>query len=126
MGTVLNLRLFVLSKFIYLLSSHLAPLQSTVMVLRNMVGPEDIDDDLEGEVTEECGKFGSVNRVIIYQEKQGEEEDADIIVKIFVEFSMASEMNKAIQALNDRWFGGRKVVAEVYDQDRFNSSDLSA
>lgn len=100
--------------------------QSTVMVLRNMVGPEDIDDDLEGEVTEECGKFGSVNRVIIYQEKQGEEEDADIIVKIFVEFSMASEMNKAIQALNDRWFGGRKVVAEVYDQDRFNSSDLSA
>uniref|UniRef100_A0AAQ6AAV0 RRM domain-containing protein n=1 Tax=Amphiprion ocellaris TaxID=80972 RepID=A0AAQ6AAV0_AMPOC len=99
---------------------------STVMVLRNMVGPEDIDDDLEGEVTEECGKFGSVNRVIIYQEKQGEEEDADIIVKIFVEFSMASEMNKAIQALNDRWFGGRKVVAEVYDQDRFNSSDLSA
>ena len=72
------------------------------------------------------GKFGSVNRVIIYQEKQGEEEDADIIVKIFVEFSMASEMNKAIQALNDRWFGGRKVVAEVYDQDRFNSSDLSA
>ena len=101
-------------------------LQSTVMVLRNMVGPEDIDDDLEGEVTEECGKFGAVNRVIIYQEKQGEEEDADIIVKIFVEFSMASEMNKAIQALNDRWFGGRKVVAEVYDQDRFNSSDLSA
>ncbi|KAG7269563.1 hypothetical protein CRUP_029832 [Coryphaenoides rupestris] len=100
--------------------------ESTVMVLRNMVGPEDIDDDLEGEVTEECGKFGAVNRVIIYQEKQGEEDDADIIVKIFVEFSMASEMNKAIQALNDRWFGGRKVVAEVYDQDRFNSSDLSA
>ncbi|CAL8321903.1 unnamed protein product [Boreogadus saida] len=100
--------------------------ESTVMVLRNMVGPEDIDDDLEGEVTEECGKFGAVNRVIIYQEKQGEEEDADIIVKIFVEFSMASEMNKAIEALNDRWFGGRKVVAEVYDQDRFNSSDLSA
>lgn len=96
------------------------------MVLRNMVGPEDIDDDLEGEVTEECGKFGTVNRVIIYQEKQGEEEDADIIVKIFVEFSAASEMNKAIHALNDRWFGGRKVVAEVYDQDRFNSSDLSA
>ncbi|XP_061877374.1 poly(U)-binding-splicing factor PUF60 isoform X3 [Entelurus aequoreus] len=100
--------------------------ESTVMVLRNMVGPEDIDDDLEGEVTEECGKFGSVNKVIIYQEKQGEEEDADIIVKIFVEFSMASEMNEAIQALNDRWFGGRKVVAEVYDQDRFNGSDYSA
>ncbi|XP_059357674.1 poly(U)-binding-splicing factor PUF60a isoform X4 [Carassius carassius] len=100
--------------------------ESTVMVLRNMVGPEDIDDDLEGEVTEECGKFGAVNRVIIYQEKQGEEEDAEVIVKIFVEFSMASEMNKAIQALNNRWFGGRKVIAEVYDQERFENSDLSA
>ncbi|XP_016380430.1 poly(U)-binding-splicing factor PUF60-like isoform X4 [Sinocyclocheilus rhinocerous] len=100
--------------------------ETTVMVLRNMVGPEDIDDDLEGEVTEECGKFGAVNRVIIYQEKQGEEEDAEIIVKIFVEFSAASEMNKAIQALNNRWFGGRKVIAEVYDQERFENSDLSA
>lgn len=64
------------------------------MVLRNMVDPKDIDDDLEGEVTEECGKFGAVNRVIIYQEKQGEEEDAEIIVKIFVEFSMASETHR--------------------------------
>ncbi|XP_055057817.1 poly(U)-binding-splicing factor PUF60a isoform X5 [Paramisgurnus dabryanus] len=100
--------------------------ESTVMVLRNMVGPEDIDDDLEGEVTEECGKFGAVNRVIIYQEKQGEEEDAEVIVKIFVEFSAASEMNKAIHALNNRWFGGRKVIAEVYDQERFENSDLSA
>uniref|UniRef100_A0A8C5Q506 Poly(U) binding splicing factor 60 n=1 Tax=Leptobrachium leishanense TaxID=445787 RepID=A0A8C5Q506_9ANUR len=99
---------------------------STVMVLRNMVDPRDIDDDLEGEVTEECGKFGAVNRVIIYQEKQGEEEDAEIIVKIFVEFSMASETHKAIQALNGRWFAGRKVVAEVYDQERFDNSDLSA
>ncbi|XP_078143900.1 poly(U)-binding-splicing factor PUF60a isoform X2 [Centroberyx gerrardi] len=100
--------------------------ESTVMVLRNMVGPDDIDDDLEGEVTEECGKFGRVKRVIIYQERQGEEDDADVIVKIFVEFSEAAEMNRAIQALNHRWFGGRKVVAEVYDQERFENSDLSA
>ncbi|MGH0159462.1 UNVERIFIED_CONTAM: hypothetical protein FKN15_064157 [Acipenser sinensis] len=100
--------------------------ESTVMVLRNMVGPEDIDDDLEGEVTEECGKFGAVNRVIIYQEKQGEEEDAEVIVKIFVEFSTATEMDKGIEALNGRWFGGRKVIAEVYDEERFNNSDLSA
>ena len=57
------------------------------MVLKNMVGPEDLDDELEAEVTDECGKYGNVNRVIIYQEKQSEEDDAEIIVKIFVEFS---------------------------------------
>nr|XP_033507251.1 poly(U)-binding-splicing factor PUF60a [Epinephelus lanceolatus] len=100
--------------------------ESTVMVLRNMVGPDDIDDDLEGEVTEECGKFGRVRRVVIYQERQGEEDDAEVIVKIFVEFSEAAEMNRAIQALNQRWFGGRKVVAEVYNQEHFDNSDLSA
>lgn len=57
------------------------------MVLKNMVGPEDLDDELQAEVSDECGKYGQVNRVIIYQEKQGEEEDAEVIVKIFVEFS---------------------------------------
>lgn len=63
-------------------------LQCTVLVLRNMVGVEDLDDDLKDEVTDECEKFGKVNRVIIYQEKQSEEENAEVIVKIFVEFSM--------------------------------------
>lgn len=100
--------------------------QSTVMVLRNMVGPDNIDDDLEAEVTEECGKFGQVKRVIIYQERQGDEDDADVIVKIFVKFSEVVEMTRAIQALDQRWFGGRKVSAEAYDQERFESSDLSA
>ncbi|XP_071477815.1 poly(U)-binding-splicing factor PUF60-like isoform X3 [Diadema antillarum] len=98
---------------------------SNVMVLRNMVGVEDLDDELEGEVTEECGKFGVVNRVVIYQERQGEEEDAEVIVKIFVEFSDPSEAEKAADALNGRWFGGRMVRAESYDQDKFDSSDLS-
>ena len=62
-------------------------LQCTVIVLRNMVGVDDLDDDLKDEVTDECEKFGKVNRVIIYQEKQSEEEKAEVIVKIFVEFS---------------------------------------
>lgn len=60
------------------------------MVLRNMVGVEDLDEDLEHEVTDECSKFGVVNRVVIYKEKQGEEEDAEVIVKIFVEFTQTS------------------------------------
>ena len=62
------------------------------MVLKNMVGPEDVDEELESEVTEECAKYGNVDKVIIYQEKQGEHDDAEIIVKIFVEFSKPSGM----------------------------------
>ena len=62
-------------------------LQCKVCVLRNMVGPEDLDEDLQNEVESECSRYGNVERVIIYQEKQGEELDAEIIVKIFVEFT---------------------------------------
>ncbi|XP_077413789.1 poly(U)-binding-splicing factor PUF60a isoform X1 [Vanacampus margaritifer] len=100
--------------------------KSRVMVLRNMVGQDDIDDHLEGEVTEECGKFGQVKRVVIYQERQGEDAAAAVIIKIFVEFNHTAEMNRAVRALDRRWFGGRKVAAEAYEQERFESNDLSA
>jgi len=56
------------------------------MILRNMVGVEDMDDELENEVVDECSRYGSVQRVIIYQEKQSDEDDAEVLVKIFVEF----------------------------------------
>nr|XP_039262550.1 poly(U)-binding-splicing factor PUF60-like [Styela clava] len=99
--------------------------ESNVMVLRDMVTADEMDDDLEGEVTEECGKFGRVNRVIIYQEKQGEEVDAEIIVKIFVEFAKSDDCEKAVNALNGRWFGGNKITAVVYDQKKYDGNDLT-
>lgn len=95
------------------------------MVLRNMVTAEEMDDDLEDEVTEECGKYGKVNRVIIYQEKQGEEVDAEIIVKIFVEFSSHEEGENGVNALNGRWFGGSMVTASLYDQKKYDNNDLT-
>lgn len=37
------------------------------MLLRNMVGPAEVDSELEGEVSEECAQFGKVERVVVYQ-----------------------------------------------------------
>jgi len=65
-------------------------MQSRVMILRNMVGPQDLDEELESEVTDECGRYGNVERVIIYQEKQSEDDNAEVVVKIFVEFTQSS------------------------------------
>ena len=40
-----------------------APSQSNVIVLRNMVTVEDLDEQLEEEVTSECSKYGTVVKV---------------------------------------------------------------
>ncbi|KAK9509088.1 hypothetical protein O3M35_006480 [Rhynocoris fuscipes] len=100
--------------------------ESRVVILRNMVAPEDVDESLQEEIQEECSKFGIVDRVIIYNEKQSEDDDnADIIVKIFVEFSKMREAEDARDALNGRYFGGRLVKAELYDQSLFDHNDFS-
>ncbi|XP_063221274.1 poly(U)-binding-splicing factor half pint isoform X2 [Bacillus rossius redtenbacheri] len=101
--------------------------ESRVVILRNMVEPDDVDESLQEEIQDECSKYGTVERVIIYNEKQSEEDDddAEVIVKIFVEFSQMSEAEKARDALNGRYFGGRLVRGELYDQALFDHSDFS-
>ncbi len=57
-----------------------------------MVGPEEVDSELEHEVTDECSKMGIVERVVIYQERQSDKEN-DVIVKIFVCFSAVAGLS---------------------------------
>nr|XP_039271712.1 poly(U)-binding-splicing factor PUF60-like [Styela clava]XP_039271713.1 poly(U)-binding-splicing factor PUF60-like [Styela clava] len=98
---------------------------SKIMKLCNMVSVEEIDEDLEAEVTEECGKFGVVKKVIIYKEKQGEEDDAPCIVKIFVEFELSSSTATAVESLNNRWFGGRQIEATLFSESNYSNGDFS-
>ncbi|XP_065904326.1 poly(U)-binding-splicing factor PUF60-like isoform X2 [Dysidea avara] len=99
--------------------------ESSVVVLRNMISVDEVDEELEDEVTSECSKFGVVERVVIYQERQGIDEDAEVIVKIFVVFQTHAEAEEAVKALNGRWFGGRVIKCEVYDDDKFQNNNLS-
>lgn len=101
------------------------PTESRVLILRNMVGPEDVDEDLQEEIQEECAKFGVVDQVIIYKEKQSDDEDAEIIVKIFVEFAQPGDAIKGKDVLDGRYFGGRLVQAQIYEQALFEHGDLS-
>jgi len=99
--------------------------ESVVICLRNMVTPEEVDEELQEEISDECSKYGEVERVIIYQERQSEEDDAEVLVKIFVEFKEAKAAKTAKGALNGRFFGGRIVVCEIYDQDLYDHNDFS-
>merc|ERR1719376_1071580 len=95
---------------------------SQVVLCKNMVGPGEVDDDLEPEVKEECnGKYGDVSKVVIFEMPNVPPEEA---VRIFIEFKRVESAIKAVVDLNGRFFGGREVQARFYDQDKFSNLSL--
>ncbi|KAJ3296584.1 Poly(U)-binding-splicing factor puf60 [Rhizoclosmatium sp. JEL0117] len=80
---------------------------SCVLVLKNMVSSEELGDpDLEGEIRDECSKYGQVERVDIVT--QG----GDGLAEVVVRFSTMQDAEKARVALDGRFFAGRRVFAE--------------
>ncbi|XP_050455786.1 splicing factor 45 [Cataglyphis hispanica] len=95
---------------------------SKVVLLRNMVGPGEVDDDLEPEVKDECNtKYGDVARVIIHEVIEAAPEEA---VRIFVEFKRIESAIKAVVDLNGRFFGGRQVKAGFYSSEKLDNLQL--
>ncbi|XP_043275989.1 splicing factor 45 [Venturia canescens] len=95
---------------------------SKVVLLRNMVGPGEVDDDLEPEVKDECNtKYGDVARVIIHEVIDAPAEEA---VRIFVEFKRIESAIKAVVDLNGRFFGGRQVKAGFYSSEKLDNLQL--
>ncbi|KAM3960432.1 poly(U)-binding-splicing factor hfp isoform 5-T6 [Aphomia sociella] len=99
---------------------------SRTLLLANMVAAHEVDDALHHEIQEECAKWGRVQRLVIYNERQAEDDDpAHALVKIFVQFAEPDEAAAAAGALHGRYFGGRTVRAALYDQELFEHGDLS-
>lgn len=95
---------------------------SKVVLLRNMVGPGDVDNDLEPEVKDECNtKYGEVVSVVINELRNVEPEEA---VRIFVEFKRIESATKAVVDLNGRFFGGRQVRAGFFSYDKYKAFQL--
>eukprot|EP01112_Ceratiomyxa_fruticulosa_P009943 TRINITY_DN2610_c0_g1_i2.p1 TRINITY_DN2610_c0_g1~~TRINITY_DN2610_c0_g1_i2.p1 ORF type:complete len:464 (-),score=128.56 TRINITY_DN2610_c0_g1_i2:1125-2516(-) len=97
---------------------------SKVLLLKNMVGPGEVDPDLESEVASECSKYGQVSKCLIFECLKGSLPDEQA-VRIFVQFGREESAVKAYVALNHRFFGGRIVSASFFDEDRFLSHDLA-
>uniref|UniRef100_A0A0R0E5T2 G-patch domain-containing protein n=1 Tax=Glycine max TaxID=3847 RepID=A0A0R0E5T2_SOYBN len=95
-----------------------------VLLLRNMVGPGEVDDELEDEVGSECAKYGTVTRVLIFEitEPNFPVHEA---VRIFVQFERSEETTKALVDLDGRYFGGRVVRASFYDEEKFSKNELA-
>ncbi|KAJ1258119.1 hypothetical protein BS78_10G049600 [Paspalum vaginatum] len=95
-----------------------------VLLLRNMVGPGEVDDELEDEVASECAKYGTVSRVLIFEITQADF-PADEAVRIFIQFERAEEATKAMIDLQGRFFGGRVVQATFFDEEKFGRNELA-
>lgn len=95
-----------------------------VLLLRNMVGPGEVDDELEDEVGSECAKYGTVTRVLIFEITEPNF-PTDEAVRIFVQFERSEETTKALVDLDGRYFGGRTVRATFYDEDKFSKNELA-
>uniref|UniRef100_A0A0B6ZRA9 Splicing factor 45 n=3 Tax=Arion vulgaris TaxID=1028688 RepID=A0A0B6ZRA9_9EUPU len=95
---------------------------SKVILLQNMVGPGEVDAELEPETAEECTKYGKVNKCVIFEVPDVPEEEG---VRIFVEFERQESAVKALVDLNGRFFGGRVVKACFYNLDKFRRMDYN-
>ena len=72
-----------------------------------MVGPGEVDDDLEPEVKEECNtKYGEVNSVVIFEIQNVVPEEA---VRIFIEFKRVESAIK-----------GDSFLWTIYNRDLIN------
>lgn len=92
-----------------------------VLLLNNLVGKGEVDEDLEEETAEEAGKYGKLRRCVVKEIKSLPDTEA---VRIFLEFEAVESAKKAMIDMNGRFFGGRVVKARFFDEARFAAGDL--
>ncbi|KAF9359497.1 hypothetical protein BGX34_008321 [Mortierella sp. NVP85] len=111
----------------FVASTQQAPskgLTSSVILLTNMVGPGEVDDTLQEETATECAKYGAVVRCLIYEVQNGKVSPEEA-VRIFVKFGAVASAERALRDLDGRFFGGRQVRGQFFDERRFDQLQLA-
>merc|ERR1712203_787402 len=103
-------------------AAKVAKLTTTrVVLLTNLVGAGDVDEDLEEETADEAKKYGTLKKCTIKEIKDLPDDKA---VRIFLEFDTVDAASKCHEDMNGRFFGGRKVCAVYYDEKTFQQGNL--
>eukprot|EP00638_Chattonella_subsalsa_P006440 CAMPEP_0117740616 /NCGR_PEP_ID=MMETSP0947-20121206/4446_1 /TAXON_ID=44440 /ORGANISM="Chattonella subsalsa, Strain CCMP2191" /LENGTH=388 /DNA_ID=CAMNT_0005556761 /DNA_START=126 /DNA_END=1295 /DNA_ORIENTATION=+ len=94
-----------------------------VVLLKNMVGPGEVDADLAPETKEECTKYGPVKECVVHEETDKNLPDEEI-VRTFVAFERQDAAIKAFMDMNGRFFAGRQITAVFFKEDKFDRREL--
>ena len=97
---------------------------SSVVLLKNMVGPGEVDDMLAEECKQECSKYGPVDTCVIFEVTDNPDCPAEECVRTFVCFEKQESAVRAFREMNGRFFGGRQIAASFYDEGSFSRRDL--
>jgi splicing factor U2AF subunit len=104
------------------LATYTAPivLPTSVIVLKNMVTRDEVNDDAEyndilEDVTAECAQYGRVLRVLMPRSKQGY--PLEVEGNVFVQYS-------STRSLSGRKFEDRSVVVDYFDENKFSRGEL--
>ena len=97
---------------------------SRVLLLKNMVKPEEVDAELRDEIGQECSKYGEVAEVLVHEVKD-ESAAPEERVRIFVKFGKQAAAMKAYIDLDGRFFGGSQVWVCFYKEADFDAGSLA-
>lgn len=96
-----------------------------IVIVKNLFEPTMFDKDVglilefQQDLREECSKCGEVRKVIIY------DRHPEGVAQI--NMSSAEEADECIILLNGRWFGKRKITAEIWDgKTKFKIAETDA
>jgi splicing factor U2AF subunit len=100
---------------------------SRIIVLLNMVTPEELEDDEEysdilDDIKSECERFGAVPSLLLPRPRDG---IPSAVGKVFVEFGDVQSAQNAATELHGRGFSNRTVAVEFMDEGRYARRELA-
>ena len=79
---------------------------------------------MEDEIGEECSKYGQISKILIFEVTEPGF-PPDQAVRIFVEFERMESATKALIDLEGRYFGGRRVSAVFFSEQKFDREEIA-
>ncbi|CDW78893.1 dna-damage-repair toleration protein drt111 [Stylonychia lemnae] len=103
---------------------QLPQIRSKVLLFRDLVGIEEVDEDLREEVKFECEKYGEVLTCLVHSVP------SEQLVKVFVEYRFQVEADNAYMDFKIREFNNKLIDVDFYGEDllrqrQFNHQSLN-